>query len=169
MIIWFTGLSGAGKTTLSNSLYKYLKDEGMKNIVWLDGDVLRDTVSPDLDFTKESRIIQISKTQKLAKHLESQDHLVIVSALYSNKELLSWNKNNFKDYFEIYVHADIENLSQRDSKKLYSGAQSGKIKNVVGVDIDWEIPKNPNLVIDNNIFVDIDIITEDIINRIHKI
>jgi len=166
LIIWLTGLSGSGKTTLSYSIYNWIKDKGFLNLIWLDGDVLRDTVSPELDFTENSRIKQITKTQRLANHLESQGHIVVVSALYSNSKLLSWNRNNSKDYFEIYMKADIENLAERDTKNLYENAISGNLKNVVGVDIDWEEPQNPDIVIDNNLFFDIEEVTNKIMEKV---
>ena len=167
MIIWLTGLSGSGKTTLSESIYNYCKNSGMKNIVWLDGDVLRNAISPNLDFTEESRIKQITKTQKLAKHLESQHHLVIVSALYSNNELLLWNRQNFDNYFEIYLSASLESLKKRDGKNLYSRALNGEIKNVVGIDIVWNIPNFPDVIIDNSSFFDINETTKSIVSKIN--
>jgi len=168
MIIWFTGLSGVGKTTLSKSLYDKLKNKGIKNIIWLDGDILRDAISPDLDFSEKSRIKQITKTQRLAKHLESQDHIVIVSALYSNSKLLSWNRDNFKEYIEIYLHASIGSLKERDTKNLYINSISGKIKNVVGIDINWEEPKHPDIMINNTKFPNLQDTTRMIVDVIYK-
>jgi adenylylsulfate kinase-like enzyme len=145
MVIWITGMSASGKTTLSHEFKSHYKNE-FKNIVLLDGDIVRELYGNDLNYKEEDRIKQIIRLQKIAAFLEKQDLIVLVAALYSNNELLENNKKIFKEYFEIYLKGTIEELQQREFKGLYKNALSNKIKDVVGIDIKWHEPQQPNLI-----------------------
>ena len=91
MVVWITGLSGAGKTTIANYIIKkYLKI--FPNILAVDGDVIRDLFGNDLGFNEKDRVNQIKRLQKLALFLEKQNQIVVVSALYCNPEILNWNR-----------------------------------------------------------------------------
>jgi len=149
MVIWVTGMSGSGKTTLCNALWETLKPR-LPELVSLDGDVIRSAFGAGLGYREEDRVVQISRIQQLAKILSDQNLVVLVAALYSNPDLLAWNRENIKGYFEIYLKTSIEALQKRDGKGLYQGALSGDIKNVVGVDIPWNAPESPDLAIDND-------------------
>ena len=133
MIIWITGLSSSGKTTLSNKLFNELNE--IKKLIQVDGDVVREIFDETLDYSISGRIRQINRIQKISKFLEKNHFTVIVSALYSNRELLKWNRENFEDYYEIFIDVPITILKERDKKGVYSNT-----KNVVGLDIDWEKP-----------------------------
>ena len=109
MVIWLTGLSGSGKTTIANSFLKKIKSYKIKFIL-IDGDIIRNLFSKELSFQKKDRIKQIQKIQLLSKFLSDQGFNVIVAALYSNKNLMKWNKKNLKDYVEVYVKAPLELL-----------------------------------------------------------
>ncbi len=168
MIIWITGLSGAGKTTLGRAIYDALVLKDIKNIIWLDGDVVRKVLSPDLDYSEESRIMQVQKVQSLAKYLESQNQIVIASILYFNDSLSKWNRKNFRDYMEIYIKVTIDKLIERDSKELYGKALSGEINNVVGVDIKWTDPEEADITINNGEFYEVSEQVEEILNLLNK-
>ena len=84
----------------------------------------------------------------MAKVLADQDIDVLVSALYANASLLAWNRANLPGYFEVYLQADVDFLMGREIKALYSRARRGELADVVGVDIPWHAPANPDLVID---------------------
>ena len=144
MVIWITGLSGAGKTTLAKDLISALRSD-ISNIVLLDGDQIRELYGNDLSFHESDRIKQIQRIQKLALFLEKQGLLVIVSALYANDELLLENRATFDDYYEVYLSANVDFLVTREIKGLYKKALQNITKNVVGVDIPWHSPKNPDL------------------------
>ena len=161
MIIWITGISGAGKTTIAKALIKKLKPK-ISNLVNVDGDEIRELFEEDLGYSEKDRIIQINRIQRLCLLLEKQDQVVIASALYSNEKLLNWNKNNFKNYYEIYVEASIDLVSKGDIKGLYKKALSGEEKNVVGIDIPWNVPKKYHLIIKR----DTEISVKETINRI---
>ena len=147
MIVWITGISGSGKTTIANFVLNKLKK--YSNLVNLDGDVIRNLFGDDLGYDVNSRITQIKRIQKLCFFLESQDLIVIVSALYSSEDLLNWNRKNFQNYLEIYLHADIDLVKKRDPKSIYKKYSLGK-ENIVGIDIDWDEPSKPNIRIDMN-------------------
>jgi len=147
MVIWITGLSASGKTTLSKAFEKKIKAT-RPNTVLLDGDVIRELYGNDLGFTEPDRIVQIKRLQSIASFLEKQSILVVVAALYANHELLENNRTRFADYFEVYLKADIEFLMRREFKDLYKNALANKIDNVVGVSIPWNEPAHPDIVFD---------------------
>ena len=86
--------------------------------------------------------------------------------LYSNPDLLSWNRDNFESYFEIYIESSIDDLMKRDGKQLYGKAVSGEITDVVGIDIMWQKPLKPDLTVNNGEYCDIDSITKKITDSI---
>lgn len=147
MVIWITGLSGAGKTTLCEAVRALVKPR-MPELVLLDGDVVRSAFGNDLSYREADRVVQIKRMQGLAAALERQGLVVLVAALYASPELLAWNRQNFADYFEIYVEAPLDLLRRRDTKALYRTAESGERRDVVGVDIPWHAPARPDMVID---------------------
>lgn len=144
MIIWITGISGAGKTTLALEVLKKLKEKH-KNVVNLDGDIIRDLFDNDLNYDIKSRIQQIKRLQKLSLFLQTQNIIVVVSALYSSAGLLRWNRRNFKSYFEIYLDVSLDLVVKRDVKGIYKKFKEGKEKNIVGIDIPWNPPLNFDL------------------------
>ena len=147
MIIWITGISGSGKTTLALQLIKKLKKKN-KNIVSVDGDVIRNLFGNDLTYDIDSRITQIKRIQKLCDFLNRQEIICVVSALYSSEELLSWNRKKFKKYFEIYLKVSIDLAIKRDVKGLYKKFREKKEKNIVGLDIPWNEPIKYDLKVD---------------------
>ena len=144
MVIWLTGLSGAGKTTIAEQLYASVKPKKAETIL-LDGDKMREVFGGELGFTEPERRTQINRIQRLALFLSQERFCVIVAALYSHPDLLKWNKTHFEEYFEVYVDTPFDIVKQRDSKGLYSGSLQGKVKNVVGVDIPWHEPADFDL------------------------
>jgi adenylyl-sulfate kinase len=145
MLIWMTGLSGSGKTTIAKALIAKLMPS-LPTLVLIDGDSIRDLFGNDLGFDLESRLIQIMRIQRIAKFLTDQEVAVIVAALYSNTEILEFNRRTFESYFEVYVHAPMQILENRDTKGIYSKARSGDQINVVGIDIPWTPPQNPDVI-----------------------
>jgi len=146
MVIWITGLSGSGKTSLSSALFRLLKPR-VPELVLLDGDTIRAVFGGDLGYREQDRVIQIKRLQKLAKVLSDQQLVVIVAALYSHPELFAWNRQNFQDYFEIYLEISLDTARRRDAKGVYALSAPLEAANVVGVDIPWHVPSSPDLVI----------------------
>ena len=150
MVTWMIGLSRAGKTTLSKLLYDRLKPH-VNNLVLLDGDIIRELFRNDVDHTIEGRRKNAERLSHLSKFLSDQNIHVIAAVLSIFPEWQAWNRKNIIAYQEIYIKASIDVLEKRDINNLYFQAKSGKIKNVVGIDIPFPEPENPDLVIENNI------------------
>ena len=147
MIIWITGLSGAGKTTLCTTLYDRLKPV-IPELVVLDGDVIRRAYGNDLTHSESDRVRQVHRLRNMANILAEQDLVVLVGVLYAHPHLLAWNRENLPDYTEIYLDASLETVMARDNKGLYVAAQRGEMKDVVGLDIPWNAPRIPDLRLD---------------------
>ncbi|MBZ7935530.1 adenylyl-sulfate kinase [Campylobacter sp. B0100352/1] len=146
-VIWLTGLAGSGKSCIAEELCRKLREK-LNNIIYLDGDELRDLLG-HYGYEKEGRIEVSLKRSNFAHFLSSQGMVVIVSTISMWDEIYTYNRKRLKNYFEIYIKCDFEELKKRDKKGLYSGALKGDIKNVVGVDIDFDEP-HPDLIVDNS-------------------
>lgn len=147
MVIWVTGVSGVGKTTLCQAVHALLKPR-LPNLVLIDGDVIRDVMGHDLGFAETDRIKQVQRIQRLVRMLDAQGIIVLVAVLYANHELLAWNRDHFSSYREIYIKASLETLLRRDPKGLYAEVVAGRMANFVGFDIPWHEPEHPDVIID---------------------
>ena len=117
----------------------------LPNLINIDGDIVRQFFEKNLGYKENDRIKQIKRIQKICKFLEKQDLICIVSALYSNYNLMKWNRENFLNYYEIFLDADLDLVKNRDPKNLYKKYQEGKEKNIVGIDIPWHAPETYDL------------------------
>lgn len=149
MVIWVIGLSGSGKTTLTMALYDRLRPE-MPNLVRLDGDVIRALFGNDVDYTIEGRRKNAERLSRLSKFLADQSIHVIAAVLSIFPEWQKWNRDNIPGYSEVYLKTSLDVLKKRDKNNLYLPALQGKLKNVVGVDIAFPEPKNPDIIINND-------------------
>ena len=147
-VYWFTGLSGAGKTTLGTLWYERLRQR-KPNVVLMDGDKIRDRVKCH-DYTRPAREKSSYIDGRIAKILTDQgiDAVYCVIAMFDG--VRKWNRENIPNYKEIFLNVPMEVLFMRDKKGLYSGARSGKIKDVVGMDQLAEFPRNPDVVVMND-------------------
>lgn len=149
-VIWLYGLSGTGKTTIGKALVNTLKKLN-HNAVLVDGDQIRDLFGSDLGFDLTSRMKQIDRVRKFVKILNDQEVTTIVAALYMNEEISIKNREQLQGYFDVYIETSIETLKERDTKKLYNNDTPKKTANIVGMDIPWNPPKNPNLKVSTTI------------------
>jgi adenylylsulfate kinase len=149
MVIWFIGKSASGKTFFGEKLYNTLR-VNYPNIVFLDGDLLRNAISKDLGHSKEDRYVSEERRSKLSKILSDQGIHVIMSGISNEPKIREWNKKNIKDYFEIYLKTNKSTLYNRDPKGIYKNYSQGQIKNVVGEDIVFNEPISPWMTIDND-------------------
>jgi cytidine diphosphoramidate kinase len=149
MIVWVIGLAGAGKTTIGQALYNQLKAQNPKT-VFLDGDHIRQIFGNDLSHTIEDRRKNGERICQLCNFFDNEgiDAVCAVLSLFPDQQ--AWNRKNFSSYFEIFVDTSWKTLLRRDQKGLYSDAQSGQIQNVVGVDIPFEPPPNPDMIIEGD-------------------
>lgn len=142
MVIWILGLSGSGKTSLA---IKIIKKSKKNKFLHIDGDYIRNIYEKKLGHTIKDRQINASRISKLVKYISDQKVNVIVSVLSNFPKWLKWNRKNIKNYFEIYLKTDLDILKNRRSK-LYSK----KIKNVIGVDLKFNEPIKPDIIIKNS-------------------
>ena len=151
MVIWIIGLSGAGKSTIGKEVYRRWRETD-SNTVLLDGDHLRQIFSHDnikTDYSLDGRRVNAERALALCKLLDDQKINVVCCLLSIFEEHRQWNRDNLNQYVEVFIDVPLDELVARDDISLYAPALSGKTNNVVGVDIPFEIPLHPNLVINN--------------------
>jgi adenylylsulfate kinase len=149
-VLWLTGLSGAGKTTLTEALVPELRTRGIAVEV-LDGDQVRTNLSKGLGFSKEDRDINIRRIGYVSRLLARNGVGVIAAAISPYREIRDEVRRDVEtdgaSFVEVHVHADLDTLVERDVKGLYAKAIAGEIKNFTGVSDPYEEPLNPELVV----------------------
>ncbi len=135
--VWFTGLSGAGKTTISRAVGNRLKSYGQKLEI-LDGDVVRLNLCKGLGFSKEDRDENIRRVGFVAGLLTRNQVTVLVSAISPYREIRQEVRERIGNFVEVYVNAPLQVWEQRDVKGLYKKARAGEIKNFTGIDDPYE-------------------------------
>jgi len=146
--VWFTGLSGSGKSTIAEMLYHEFQAREMKTEI-LDGDEVRKNLSKGLGFSKEDRDTNIMRIGYVANLLTRNGVAAICCPISPYKETRDANREIIGEFVEVYVHATLEELSEnRDPKGLYKKALAGEITGFTGVDDPYEVPENPELVVD---------------------
>jgi adenylyl-sulfate kinase len=145
---WFTGLSGSGKSTIAEMLYHELQARGLNTEI-LDGDVVRQNLSKGLGFSKEDRDTNIRRIAFVADLLTRNGVATICCPISPYKETRDEARALIGNFVEIYVHATLEELAEnRDPKGLYKKAMAGEITGFTGVDDPYEVPEDPELVLD---------------------
>ena len=148
--IRFTGLSGAGKTTVSRLVEKDLCARGLK-VEILDGDVVRENLSKGLGFSKEDRDTNIRRIGFVCELLSRNDVVAIAAAISPYRAIRDENRARVNGRFvEVYAKCPIDVLAERDVKGLYKKALRGEIKNFTGVDDPYEAPLNPEVVVESD-------------------
>ncbi|MBD3267646.1 adenylyl-sulfate kinase [bacterium] len=143
--IWFTGLSGSGKSTISELLQQEFNQRGLKYEV-LDGDVVRTNLSKGLGFSKEDRDINIRRIGFVCNLLTRNGVGAIAAAISPYKAVRNENRQLIGDFVEVYVKCPLEVCEERDVKGLYKKARAGEIKEFTGVSDPYEAPDNPEVV-----------------------
>lgn len=149
-VLWFTGLSGSGKSTIADKLYEYLGERGVM-AERLDGDVMRQSLSKDLGFSKEDRYANIERAGFVAGLLAKHGVLVTASFISPYLEQREALRGEVSNYVEIYVNTPLDVCEARDVKGLYARVRSGEIDSFTGISDPYEVPENP----------DIEILTEE--------
>jgi adenylylsulfate kinase len=142
--VWLTGLSGAGKSTITEALEKELRSRGCKLEV-LDGDIVRTNLTKGLGFSKEDRDENIRRIGFVSHLLTRNGVIVLVSAISPYREIRDEVRDRIGDFMEVYVSAPLEVCEARDVKGLYKRARAGEIKQFTGIDDPYEPPLNPEV------------------------
>jgi len=142
--LWFTGLSGAGKSTNSYNVYVELKRRGLK-VELLDGDIIRINFSQGLGFSKRDRDINIRRIGFVSYLLNKNDIISIVAAISPYRETRDLNRRLIGNYVEVFCDCSLEVLERRDPKGLYKKARAGEIRNFTGISDPYEPPENPQV------------------------
>jgi adenylyl-sulfate kinase len=146
--VWFTGLSGSGKSTIAEMLYHELQARGLNTEI-LDGDVVRQNLSKGLGFSKEDRDTNIRRIAFVADLLTRNGVATICCPISPYKETRDEARALIGNFVEIYVHATVDEIAaNRDPKGLYKKALAGEITGFTGVDDPYEVPEDPELVVD---------------------
>lgn len=143
-VYFFTGLSGAGKSTIGGLFFQRLRAQ-KPNVFLLDGDRYRREVCEDLGYTEEDRLKAARRGFRLSRWLADQGIDVVNCGIAMYEEIRKWNRENIDSYREIYIKVSRETLLRRNQHGLYRGG-----KNVVGVDLPFEEPQRSDVVVENN-------------------
>lgn len=147
-LFWITGLAGAGKSTIASALRKRLLDQSLKSIM-IDGDCMREVLQMAGRHGIEDRRWLAWSYARMGRLFSMQGHIVVCATISPFPEIRTWLRENVPNYIEIFVRVCQETLAQRDQKSIYSLRASNQITEVVGIDIAFETPANPDLVIAN--------------------
>jgi adenylylsulfate kinase len=147
--LWFTGLSGAGKTTLARLVETELRNRGHKVEV-LDGDVVRTNLSKGLGFSKEDRDTNIRRIGFVCNLLTRNEVIAIAAAISPYREVRDEVRRDIGAFVEVFVQCPINVLAERDVKGLYKKALAGEIKNFTGIDDPYEAPLAPEITVDTD-------------------
>ncbi|WP_408955589.1 adenylyl-sulfate kinase [Natroniella sp. ANB-PHB2] len=145
--VWFTGLSGAGKTTVAKEVEKRLEEKKIR-IQRLDGDIVRESLTKDLGFSKEDRNENIKRNTFVAKLLTKHDVITLCSFISPYRLAREYARREIEEvgeFVEIFVNSPIEVCEERDVKGLYQQARDGNIDNFTGISDPYQAPRNPDL------------------------
>ena len=144
LAVWFTGLSSAGKSTISKAVYEKLWAKGYR-VDWLDADVIRQQLNKGLGFSKEDRDENVRRIGFLAEMLARNGVIALVSAISPYRAIRNEVRQRIGNFIEVYVHAPLEVCEHRDLKGIYRRARAGELKGVTGIDDPYEPPLQPEL------------------------
>ena len=147
--VWFTGMSGSGKTALAIPLAEELGRRGLR-VERLDGDIVRRSLTRDLGFTKEDRDKNIERVTFVAKLLTRNGVAVLCSFISPYRAVRAKVKEEVGNFVEVYCYAPLETLIERDVKGLYKKALAGEIENFTGISDPYEAPENPHVTVDSS-------------------
>jgi len=168
-LYWITGLSGSGKTTIAQIIYEHFKLK-YSNLIFLDGDILRKALGFERSsYDKESRKKIAMQYARLSKVFTDQGINVVFATISMFDDIRDWNRANINQYIEIYIKVPFSKILEKDKNQLFSKAFKKEEKNVVGVDITIEEPKNPDIVLLNDMKLSVNDVANDLIKKINLI
>mgnify|MGYP001377509120 CR=1 FL=1 len=163
ILFWITGLAGSGKTRIAEKISSRIRKDYGKTVI-LSGDEIRSIFNLQ-GYSDEERLKTVMKYCKLAKKITSQNINVILAVIGMKHELRSWNKKNQKNYIEIYIKSEVKNIIKEKKKKIYHDNTS----QIVGIDIKAEVPKKPNIVLNNNFKKNVNQLSEELLRKINNL
>jgi cytidine diphosphoramidate kinase len=143
-VLWITGLSGAGKTTLCRKLVMYFREQG-RQVIMLDGDELRQVMGETTAHSREERLKLAMRYAHLCHMIAVQGFDVAIATISMFREVHEWNRDNLPGYVEIFLDVPMKELERRDPKNIYTRAGKGELKNVAGVNFDVDKPLTPDV------------------------
>jgi len=150
-VLWITGLSGAGKSTVAQQVVQRLRAEG-KSVIFLDGDELREVfgavTSNEENHGREARISLALQYARLCRVLASQGYTVVIATISLFREVHEWNRRHLPGYFEVYLKVPVEELKRRDPKGIYRKHQAGELRHVAGLDLAIDEPTAPDYTVE---------------------
>ena len=166
-VLWFTGLSGAGKSTVADKLEQKLHVLGKRTYL-LDGDNVRHGLNKDLGFTDQDRVENIRRVAEVAKLMVDAGLIVLVSFIspFRSERQMARSLMDEDEFIEIFVDTPLEICEQRDPKGLYKKARAGTLKNFTGIDSDYEIPHNAEITLQSG-EADVDTLVDEVIEYLH--
>ena len=173
LLVWFTGLSGSGKSTIANALEIALFKEGIHTYS-LDGDNVRSGLNNNLSFSAQDRTENIRRISEVSNLMLDAGLVVLASFVspYAIDRDAVKNTVGSKNYMEIFVHTTVEDCERRDVKGLYAKARAGEILNFTGISAPYEAPKNPDIqinTIETSIEEAVTTIKKEIVNKIAQV
>ena len=161
-LFWVTGISGSGKTTIAKKIYPDIKKKFGPTLI-LSGDDLRKIFKLE-GYSYEDRSRIVLKYCKFAKFVTDQKINLILAVIGMMDHIRDWNKKNIKNYIEIYIKADVKKIIKKKKKKIYFKSK----KNIVGIDIKPELPKKPDIIVNNKFNKSISLIKSELIKSINS-
>lgn len=148
-VVWLTGLSGGGKTTIARTIEDALKNRS-RCVVVLDGDEIRRHLSPDLGFSKRDRELNVERVAYLSHILSRSGIITIVALISPFRTSRDHARKLIGDFVEVWVKCSLETCKKRDPKGLYAKVMMGEITDFTGIDQNYEIPLNPEIIVDTD-------------------
>lgn len=146
-VIWLTGISGSGKTTLGELIVKEFEQK-QENIEFLDGNIVRDFFENDLGYTRQERIFNVKRIAFAATLLAQNSVNVVVSNIAPYYEVRDFIRKHTENYIQIFLKTSLEDIKKRDVHGHYKKYENGLLKNLIGIDDPYDIPRTPDLVVD---------------------
>ena len=164
ILFWITGLSGAGKTSIAKKLLNKISKKYGPTIV-ISGDDLRKILKLK-GYTFNERLKLSEKYSKLAKFITNQKINVLFATVAMMEKPRKWNRKNIKNYIEIYIKSNVNDIIRENKKKIYMNKKNSQF---VGINIKPEYPKNPDIVVSNNLSIPLSEISENLFRKINNL
>ncbi|WP_366515202.1 adenylyl-sulfate kinase [Paludibacterium sp.] len=170
-VIWITGLSGAGKTTLAGALAVRLRACG-EPVVLLDGDELREVfvavAATAQNHGRAGRLSLAMQYARLCRVIAAQGQVVVIATISLFREVHAWNRAHLPDYFEVYLNVPLEELRRRDPKGIYRRFDAGELTHVAGLDLPIDEPEDADWTVEFDSGRPVAVLVDDLLNRLNR-